>query len=219
MALVASIIITLCLSYEDHTIKASMHETISTAFTQICGVIKRYYALLIPIGVLWAVSTAVGQKMLEIGIDVFNKVPKHSIIIIVISLIGAILGHVLSTFFTKQKRLLTMIFMMCFGFLTMYFPYILNKYDYYITLNISSLFMGIFFGISVNLLEGRLFYHLGEDHRKEYGSAAYGIIINIVIFLVMYFSDLLTHRIGMIIPFVFFGVLLLFMPLFIRRFK
>ena len=112
-----------------------------------------------------------------------------------------------------------MIFVVAFGFLTMYFPYILSKYDYYITLNICSLFMGIFFGLAVNLLEARLFAAIEQDHQKEYGSAAYGIVINIVIFFVMFMSDLLTHRIGMIIPFVFFGVLLLFMPLLIRKFK
>ncbi|MEI8092027.1 MAG: hypothetical protein WCG98_07715 [bacterium] len=46
-----------------------------------------------------------------------------------------------------------MIFTILLGLSTFYFPYIINKYDYYITLNISSFLMGIFFGIAVNLLE------------------------------------------------------------------
>ena len=112
-----------------------------------------------------------------------------------------------------------MIFTIVLGLTTFYFPYIINRYDYYITLNISSFFMGVFFGIAVNLLEGRFFYHIGEDHRKEYGSAAYGIATNTVIFFVMIVSDFLTHKIGVIVPFIFFGIVLLIMPLFIRRFK
>lgn len=112
-----------------------------------------------------------------------------------------------------------MIFTIALGLSTFYFPYIINKYDYYITLNISSFLMGIFFGIAVNLLEGRFFYHIWEDHRKEYGSAAYGIATNIVIFFIMIVSDLLTNKVGIIVPFIFFGITLLIMPLFIRKFR
>ncbi len=189
------------------------------AIPSIIGVIKKYIWLLIPIGVLRAVSVGVGQKMLELGIDVFNKVPKSSIIIIIISIVWAIVGHVISAFFKKGKRYLSMIFTILLGLSTFYFPYIINKYDYYITLNISSFLMGIFFGIAVNLLEWRFFYHIWEDHRKEYWSAAYGIATNIVIFLIMIISDVLTNKVGMIVPFIFFGITLLIMPLFIRRFR
>lgn len=157
--------------------------------------------------------------MLEIGIDIFDRVPKSSLTVVVISIIGAIVGHVISTLFKKNKRRYAIIFTVIFGLSTMYFPYIISRFDYYITLNISSFLMGVFFGIAVNLLEGRLFYHMGEDHKKEYGSAAYGIVINIVTFFIMILSDLLTKSIGIIIPFIFFGFILLLMPIFIRKFK
>ncbi len=189
------------------------------AIPSIVGVIKKYIWLLVPIGVLRAISVGIGQKMLELGIDVFNKVPKSSILIIVISIVWAIVGHVISAFFKKNKRMISMIFTILLGLSTFYFPYIINKYDYYVTLNISSFIMGVFFGIAVNLLEWRFFYHIGEDHRKEYGSAAYGIATNIVIFFIMIVSDLLTNKIGMIVPFIFFGITLLIMPLFIRKFR
>ncbi|MCX6823226.1 MAG: hypothetical protein NTX91_04540 [candidate division SR1 bacterium] len=217
--LIAIILASAFLGYDVGFQKKSIKETLRIAIPSITGVIKKYFWLLVPIGALWAISTAVGQKMLEIGIDVFNKVPKSSILIIVISIVGAIFGHIISAFFTKHKRYLSMIFTIILGLTTFYFPYILNRYDYYITLNISSFFMGVFFGIAVNLLEGRFFYHIGEDHRKEYGSAAYGIATNIVIFFVMIVSDFLTNKIGVIVPFIFFGIVLLIMPLFIRRFK
>lgn len=217
--LIAIILASAFLWYDTWFQKKSIRETLRVAIPSITGVIRKYFWLLVPIGALRAISTAVGQKMLEIGIDVFNKVPKSSIIIIVISIVWAIFGHVISTFFNKHKRYLSMIFTVVLGLTTFYFPYIINRYDYYITLNVSSFFMGVFFGIAVNLLEGRFFYHIWADHRKEYGSAAYGIATNIVIFFVMIVSDFLTHRIGVIVPFIFFGIVLLIMPLFIRRFK
>jgi hypothetical protein len=60
---------------------------------------------------------------------------------------------------------------------------------------------------------------MGEDHKKEYGSAAYGIVINTVTVIIMLLSDMLTKSIGMIIPFVFLGFIILLMPIFIRKFK
>jgi hypothetical protein len=77
---------------------------------------------------------------------------------------------------------------------------------------------GVFFGIAVNLLEGRYFFHIGEDHRKEYGSATYGIASNVIIFVIMITSDYLSETIGMKISFFFFGIVLLLMPFFIRKF-
>lgn len=213
------ILSSLFFSYDKQFPTTHIWWSLRIAIPSILAVIKKYFWLLVPIGVLRAISAAVGQKMLELGIDVFNKVPKSSITIILISMIWAIGGHVLSAFFKKHKRYLSMAFVVILWLCTFYFPYILNKYDYYITLTLSSFFMWVFFGIAVNLLEWRFFYHIWEDQKKEYWSAAYGISTNIVIFFIMLVSDILTTYVGMIIPFVFFWTTLLFMPLFIRKFK
>lgn len=207
------------LSYDTDFQKKDMKETLRTAFPSIRWIIKKYIWLLVPIWALWAISLAVGQKMLELWIDIFNKMPKSSIIIIIISMLGAIVGHIISAYCRKHKRWLSMIFTILFGFSTLYFPYIISRYDYYLTLTISSFLMGVFFGVAVNLLEWRFFFHIGEDHRKEYGSAAYGIATNIIVFAIMISADLLTSRIGITIPFVFFGIVLLIMPFFIRKFR
>ena len=220
LAIVAvTVFLTMFLRYDRAFISAPFLPTFRVAFPNILAIIKKYIWLFIPIGALWAISTAVGQKMLEIGIDIFDKVPKNSILIIVISIVGAIIGHIVSAFFRDHKKRYAILFTVIFGLTTMYFPYIITRFDYYLTLNISSFVMGLVFGIAVNLLEGRLFYHMGEDHRKEYGSAAYGIVINIVTVVIMLTSDVLTKRIWIIIPFLFFGFILLLMPIFIRKFK
>jgi hypothetical protein len=101
---------TLFLGYEKQFAKHDLHETLHLAIPSIFGIIKKYIRLLVPIGVLRAISTAMGQKMLEIGIDVFNKVPKSSIIIIIISMVGAIVGNILAIFFKKNKKRIAIIF-------------------------------------------------------------------------------------------------------------
>lgn len=58
---------------------------IKTAIPNIRSIIKRYVRLLLPIGGLRAISTAIGQKMLEIGVDIFQRTPTASITIIVVS--------------------------------------------------------------------------------------------------------------------------------------
>jgi putative Mn2+ efflux pump MntP len=110
--------------------------TIKTALPNIRQTSKKYIRLLLPIGALRAISTAIVQKMLEIGVDFFQRTTTNAIIIIVISFAGAIAGHILSVFFTKQRRLIAMIFTIVLGLTTIYFPYIIDTYEYFTTLNI-----------------------------------------------------------------------------------
>ncbi len=216
--LISSSILTMLLEYDSGFESKKFSSTIKTALPNIMGIIKKYIWLLLPIGALRAISTAIGQKMLEIGIDIFQRTTTNAILIIVISFIGAIVGHLVSVFFTKQRRLIAMVFTIVFWLTTIYFPHILDKYEYFTTLNIFWFFVGVFFGIAVNLLEGRYFFHIGHDHRKEYGSVAYGIITSIIIFIIMITADYFSSKIGTKISFFFFGFVLLLMPFFIKKF-
>lgn len=94
--------------------KKSLSKTIKETIPNIIGIIKKYIRLLVPIGALRAISTAIGQKMLEIGIDIFQRTRKSSILIIVISFIGAICGHIVSAFFKKKRKTIAMIFTIIF---------------------------------------------------------------------------------------------------------
>ena len=216
--LVVSSILTMMMDYDTRFKAKSFRHTIKESFPNIRRITKKYVRLLLPIGTLRAISTAIVQKMLEIGVDVFERTPKNSIMIIIISFIGAILGHIISIFFLRKRKTIAIVFTIIFGLTTIYFPHIINKYDYYITLHIFWFFIGIFFGIAVNLLEGRYFFHIGDDHKKEYGSVAYGIITSGSIFLIMIIADYLSKTIGIKISFFFFGIVLLVMPFLIRRF-
>lgn len=216
--LAVSSLLTMIMDYDVDFEAKPFLQTLKQSLPNIGWIMKKYVRLLLPIGALRAISTAIGQKMLEIGVDVFQRAPKSSIMIIVIWFVGAILGHTISAFFLRRRRKMAMIFTIIFWLSTIYFPHIIDKYEYYITLNIFSFFTGVFFGIAVNLLEWRYFFHIGDDHRKEYGSVAYGIATSIIIFLVMIASDFLSKKVGMKISFFFFGVVLLLMPFFIKKF-
>lgn len=216
--LVLSSMLTMLINYDQHFEMKPLKETIRQTIPNIIGITKKYIRLLVPIATLRAISTAIGQKMLEIGMDIFQRTPTNSIIIIVMSFAGAIVWHIISMLFRKKRKIIAMIFTIIFWLATIYFPHIINKYEYFITLNIFWFFVGVFFGIAVNLLEWRYFFHIGDDHRKEYGSVAYGIITNTIIFLIMIAADYLNKAIWIKISFFFFGTILLLMPFFIKKF-
>ena len=216
--LALSSILTMMMNYDMYFETKPFLQTIKQSLPNIGIIIRKYIRLLLPIGVLRAISTAIGQKMLELGVDLFQRTPKSSIIIIIIWFVGAIVGHMISMFFKRRKRIIAMVFTIIFWLSTIYFPHIIDKYEYYITLNIFWFFVGIFFGIAVNLVEWRYFFHIGDDHRKEYGSAAYGIMSSIIIFVIMLAADYLSKKVGMKISFFFFGMVLLLMPFFLKKF-
>ena len=124
------------LEYDKGFESKKFSSTIKTALPHLIETVKKYIRLLLPIGALRAISTAIGQKMLEIGIDIFQRTTTNAILIIVISFVGAIAGHLVSVFFTRRRRLIAMIFTIVFGLTTIYFPHIFDKYEYFITLNI-----------------------------------------------------------------------------------
>ncbi len=216
--LVLSSMLTMLMNYDQHFETKPLKETIKKIIPNIISITKKYIRLLIPIATLRAISTAIWQKMLEMGMDIFQRTPKASIIVIVISFGWAIFGNIISAFFKRRRRLIAIIFTIIFWLSTIYFPHIINKYDYFITLKFFWFFIGIFFGIAVNLLEWRYFFHIWEDHRKEYGSVSYGIVTNIVLFLIMIAADYLNKKLGIKISFFFFGIILLLLPFFIKRF-
>ena len=216
--LVFSSLLTMILEYDQHFEIKPFTQTLRNSLPNVRNITKKYIRLLIPITILRAISTAIGQKMLEIGIDVFQRTPKNSISIIVISFLGAIFGNIISMFFKRRRKTIAMLFTIIFWLTTIYFPHIIDKYEYFITLKFFWFFVGVFFGIAVNLIEWRYFFHIGEDGKKEYGSVAYGIITNIVIFIIMIAADYLNKLLGTKVSFFFFGIMLLLMPFFIKKF-
>ncbi len=210
-------ILSVFLEYDKISHKSDIKKDIKSIIPSIVHISKKYIQLLIPISVMWAISTAIWQKMLEIWIDMFNKTPKGSILVIISSIAWTVAWHILSIFFQKNKKLMIVVFTSIFWLATIYFPYIINRFEYYSILNISWFIIWALFGIAINLIEARYFFHIGEDHKKEYGSSAYGLIVSLFTFIIMLFTDILTKHAWMKINFLFFGLLVLWMLFFIKK--
>jgi len=71
------------MNYDEQFEPKKFTTTIKQSFPHMIGIMKKYIRLLLPIGALRAISTAIGQKMLEIGVDLFQRTPKSSISIII----------------------------------------------------------------------------------------------------------------------------------------
>lgn len=77
-------IITLYMKYDTNFQKKSFTTTLKDSRSNMRQITNKYIRLLVPIAVLRAVSTAIGQKMLEIGINVFHKSPQSALLIVLV---------------------------------------------------------------------------------------------------------------------------------------
>lgn len=64
------------MNYDKEFASKKFSTTLKQTLPNIRGITKKYIRLLVPIGVLRAISTAIGLKMLEIGVNLFDKTPQ-----------------------------------------------------------------------------------------------------------------------------------------------
>lgn len=206
-------------TYDNNFKKHTLHSAITKNIPNIFWAIKKYFTFLIPIGILRAVSTAVWQKMLEIGVDVMNKEPTKWIIIIIVSMWWAIFGHILSTRIIKRKKNISILLTILLAISTVLFPNFLEKKDTFLFMITYSTYLWLIFWIIVNLIEGRFYHKIGEDNRKEFWSAAYWIITSICVFIIMLFWDYATKKRWIYTSFNVYWIILAATIPFIRKIK
>ncbi|MEI6774747.1 MAG: hypothetical protein WCL18_08470 [bacterium] len=112
--MILSGVLTMMMDYDTQFQMKPFMSTLKQSVPNIRKITKKYVRLLLPIGALRAISTAIVQKMLEIGIDIFERAPKSSVMIIIISFIGAIIGHGISVFFLRKRKTIAIIFTIIF---------------------------------------------------------------------------------------------------------
>lgn len=210
-------ILILFTKYDNNFKKHTLYSAVTKNIPNIFGSIKKYFIYLIPIWVLRAISTAVWQKMLEIWIDIMNKTPTKWIVVIVVSMWGAILGHILSTRIIKRKRIVSTLLTILLAISIMFFPNFLEKKDTFLFMMWYSAYLWLIFGIIVNLIEWRFYHQIGEDNRKEFWSAAYGIITSLIIFIIMIIWNNITKHRDTNTSFMFYGISIAIIIPFIRR--
>ena len=195
------------LSYDKDFKKHSLHSAIIKDIPNILQSIKRYFWILIPIGIGWAVSTGIMQKVMEIWLD--NKTGKAThdwVVIIICTMIGTIIGNLIWARYKNGKRRASNILTILFGVSIAFFPLILKLPHEFIWLNAYNIYLWIIFGILVNIREARFYHMIWDDNRKEFWSAAYGIINSFLIFAVMIITNYITHHTGNRIAFLFFAI-------------
>lgn len=210
-------LLSLFLAYDKWFIGKPFVATLRHSMLNILHVTEKYFRFLVPISILWAVWMVMGQKMLQIWIDDFNKMPVSSVMILVVFFLWGIVGNLISAFIKTNKKLVTMIFIIIAGRSVILFPHFLHTNDNYIFLQMYSFAIGTFCGIATNILEGRYYRHIGENHKKEYGAAAYGIMTSMLMFFVMIISDLLTEGFGDKFSFFFCGIIILINIFFMKK--
>lgn len=197
--------------------KHTLHSAITKNIPNIIWSIKKYIKHLIPIWILRAVSTALGQKMLEIGIDVMEKEPTKWINVIIVSMIWAIGWHIISTIIRKRKKKISLLLTVLLGISTAFFPILLAQKETFLFMTIYSTYLWIIFWIIINLIEGSFYHKIWIDNRKEFGSAAYGIITSIIIFIIMIIGNTITKHLWINESFIFYGISIIVAIPFMRK--
>ena len=207
------------MNYDDEFKKHSLHSAITKDIPNIIQSLKRYARILIPIGIGWAVSTGTMQKVMEIGLEKNTQNTHDGIVIIVCTMIGTIIGNLVGTKYKKEGDHKATGLTMLLGASTLLFPLILHLPHKFFWLNTYNIYLGIIFGILVNIREARFYHMIGEDNRKEFGSAAYGIINSALIFGVMITTNSITKHVHNEIAFIFFGLCILACVPLVRKLK
>jgi len=176
----------------------------------------KYYWLLIPIWILWSMSIWFVQKIFYLWIDLFAISEEKAIFLYGYAALWAIIWFSLSAIFHKKKNVFMFSATILSACILFFFLEIVNLFWTYIILQIWAIFLWILFGIMTNILEWRYFWYVWKDHDKEYGSAIYGITLNVLNFIIMILSSLLLKNFGIKSTFIFFAIII-FSTLFIYK--
>jgi len=210
-------VLSLFLTYDTSFIGKPFMPTLKHSMPKILSVTEKYFWILVPIWVLWAVWMVMGQKMLQIGIEDFDKMPASSVLILMVFFIWAIAGNLISAFIKTNKKFIAIVFIIIAWWSVILFPHFMHTHENYLFLKIYSFSIWVFCGIATNILEGRFFHRIWDNEEKEYWAAAYGIITSILMFFIMIISDLLTLGFGDKFAYFFCGIIILINLFFITH--
>lgn len=179
--------------------KQTVHSIIKRSFPEVKNTIKRYGIIILAITLLWAITTIVSQKSVEISKEIFLKSESQSSLLLLYSSVGAIFGNIISMALQKRRWLFFSISNGIFAVLILAFPSVIQyslKTDTYEAMIALAIALGVFFGSASNLLEGYYFKRIYDDNDKEYGSAAYGFSLSVILTVMMLASSILTVKFG-----------------------
>lgn len=172
---------------------------------QIRILMTKYLTLMTVPAIILTISTILSQKSVAVSVDMFHKAPSEGSMMLLYAAVGAILGNILTLKATAHRWTYFAIGIWLYALLALAYPFFLGSY---VIIIVMTFIAGVLFGVTINLTEGYLFYRFAIDNHKEYGSAVYGIILSVIIFIMMFLADTLQKQVGFISVFVFLSAVL-----------
>ncbi len=151
---------------------------------------KKYLTIILISSFLWAISTIVSQKWVEQSVENFGKLPSEAAYVLLYSAVGVIIWNMATMKMEKSRWKFFLIFNIIFWLLIIAFPFLSLSFTW---LSIMAFLIWIFFWWASNLIDAYFFRKIGEENKKEYGSATYGFILSLTIFFMMFFSTYLDN--------------------------
>ncbi len=199
--LTASCIVSLLLDYDKISLKSLLINGVESYYLDrktkisksmkqyipdIKHISKKYFAIIIVSSLLWAVSTIVSQKWVEFSTQNFDKKNSEAAFILLYSAVWAIIWNIVSMKMEKNRWKYFLIFNIILWLLIIGFPFFSTSF---LKIKIMAFIIWIFFWWASNLLDAYFFRKIWEDNKKEYGSATYGLILSLTIFIMMFISS------------------------------
>lgn len=169
-----------------HERKKSLSTALRNYIPDLKYIIKHYSPIMFASAFLWSISTVVSQSSMEYSIAAFSIEASSAAYIFLYSAVWAIAWNIVSMRMWKRRWLYWLVFSNIFAFLIFLFPFLAISFWY---MSILACMLGIFFGISSNLVDAFFVKIIGEEDKKEYGSSTYGFILSIVLFSTMFLSS------------------------------
>ena len=134
--------------------------SIRASLSQYYSIFCRYALLLVSLSILWQVSAEFSQLSIAYSVREFAKSNAESSLLLLFSSVGAIIGNIASMKLAKFRiRAISILGGLFFSIILLsvwLFPYA-NSIDNYTIIQIIALFLGLFFGALINLIESYFF--------------------------------------------------------------
>lgn len=187
--------------YYDRTAKLS--HALKLYIPDLWYICKNYTIVMVVSALLWSISTVVSQVSMEHSIKTFSISASTASLIFLYSALWAVVGNIISMNMWKRRWFFWIIFSLVFSFLIIIFPFVSVTFTY---MSVLAFLLWVFFGISSNLVDAYFIKAIWDEDTKEYGSSAYGFILSIVLFFMMFLSNAIEWYFGYTFLMIILGI-------------
>ena len=194
--------------------KNSLSKSLKAYIPDLKYIIKNYTSIIIWSSFLWTISTIVSQSSIEYSMNSFNVEASKATYILLYSALWAIIWNVISMKMGKNRWKFFILFNLLFSILIILFPFLAISFT---LLSILALVLGLFFGITSNLVDSYFLKRIWDEWKKEYGSSTYGLVFSTVIFVMMFVSSYITSTFSYTVLMLFLWILMLVIGFYLYR--